>query len=144
MAVKNKEEKIPKCGEGQYYDAMRQKCVNLPPRYQGRWWGGYYHQRATNGKNGNGNGNGNGSYNGNGNGNGNGGGNGGGNGNGGGGGVSEGIINLPLNIEIPQTSVEFQLGLMFRESLMELLKVLKNYILLLFYQFILMEKFFML
>ena len=69
-----------------------------------------------NGKNGsNGNGNGNGSH-----GNGNGGNGNGGNGNGGGngGGVSEErVIKLPLNIEIPKTSTEFRLGLMFRESL---------------------------
>ena len=77
-------------------------------------------KKNGNGKNGNGNGNGNGSYNGNGSSNGNGGGNGGGNGNGGGGGVSEGrLIRLPLNLEIPKTSTEFRLGLMFRESLDE-------------------------
>ncbi len=76
-------------------------------------------KKNGNGKNGNGNGNGNGSYNGNGNGNGNGGGNGGGNGNGGGGGVSEGRIRLPLKVEIPKNSTEFNLGLMFRESLDE-------------------------
>ena len=77
-------------------------------------------KKKKNGNGKNGNGNGNGSHNGNGSSNGNGGGNGGGNGNGGGGGVSEGrLIRLPLNLEIPKTSTEFRLGLMFRESLDE-------------------------
>ena len=80
-------------------------------------YGGWLRPEKKNGNGKNGNGNGNGSHNGNGNGNGNGGGNGGGNGNGGGGGVSEGRIRLPLRIEVPQNSTEFNLGLMFRESL---------------------------
>ena len=80
-----KEDKIPKCPEGQYYDRLRQKCVMMPPKYGGRYWGGSYHKPHQNGINGNGNGNGNGSHNGNGNSNGNGGHGNGGNGNGGGG-----------------------------------------------------------
>ena len=35
----------------------------------------------------------------------------------GGGGVSEGVKSLSLNIEVPQNETEFNLGLMFRESL---------------------------
>ena len=77
-SVNKDEEKIPKCPEGQYYDRLQKKCVIMPPRYGGRFWGGSFHKR-------NGNGNGNGSNNGNGNGNGNGGNGNGGNGNGGGG-----------------------------------------------------------
>ena len=77
-SVNKDEEKIPKCPEGQYYDRLQKKCVIMPPRYGGRFWGGSFHKR-------NGNGNGNGSNNGNGNGNGNGGHGNGGNGNGGGG-----------------------------------------------------------
>ena len=80
-SVKKEEEKIPKCPEGQYYDRLRKKCVIMPPKYGGRYWGGTFHKPT----NGNGNGNGNngsngGSSGGNGNGangNGNGGGNGG-------------------------------------------------------------------
>tara|TARA_R100000008_G_scaffold9719_2_gene4902 strand:+ start:245 stop:1096 length:852 start_codon:yes stop_codon:yes gene_type:complete len=67
----------------------------------------------------NGNGNGNGSNNGNGNGHANGNGNGTGNGNGNGGGVSEGLMNIPLKLEIPATIGEFKTGLMFRETLDE-------------------------
>ena len=77
-SVNKDEEKIPKCPEGQYYDRLQKKCVIMPPRYGGRFWGGSFHKH-------NGNGNGNGSHNGNGNGNGNGGNGNGGNGNGGGG-----------------------------------------------------------
>ena len=57
----------------------------------------------------NGNG-GNGHTNGNGNGNGS-------NGVGNGGGLGESFVRLPLNVEIPSNQTEFQLGLMFRESL---------------------------
>ena len=84
----------PKCPDGQYYDIIRQKCVVMPAKYGGRYWGGSFHSRSN--KNGNGNGNGNGSNgssngngndgNGSGNGNGGSGGNGGGNGSGGNGG----------------------------------------------------------
>jgi len=77
-SVKKDEEKIPKCPDGQYYDRLQKKCVIMPPRYGGRFWGGSFHKH-------NGNGNGNGSHNGNGNGNGNGGNGNGGNGNGNGG-----------------------------------------------------------
>ena len=80
QSVQKKEDKIPKCPDGQYYDISLKRCVIMPPRYGGRFWGGTFHKR-----NGNGNGNGNGSHNGNGNGNGNGGHGNGGNGNGGGG-----------------------------------------------------------
>ena len=85
LREENKEDKITKCPEGQYYDRLQKKCVIMPPKYGGRYWGGSYHKHHVNGKNGNGNGNGNGSHNGNGNGNGNGGHGNGGNGNGGGG-----------------------------------------------------------
>ena len=75
-SVKKKEDKIPKCPDGQYYDRKLKKCVIMAPRYGGRFWGGSFHKH---------NGNGNGSHNGNGNGNGNGSNGNGGNGNGGGG-----------------------------------------------------------
>ena len=78
-------------------------------------------KKNGNGKNGNGNGNGSSNGHGNGgNGNGNGSNGSGGNGNGGGngGGVAEQkVIRLPLKLEVPQTNTEFNLGLMFRESL---------------------------
>tara|TARA_R100000458_G_C8184571_1_gene180412 strand:- start:487 stop:780 length:294 start_codon:yes stop_codon:yes gene_type:complete len=82
-SVQKKEEKIPKCPEGQYYDPQLKRCVIMPRKYGGRFWGGTFH-KPTNGNgngahNGNGNGNGNGSNGNGGNGNGNGG-NGGGNG----------------------------------------------------------------
>ena len=72
-------------------------------------------ERNGNGSNGHSNGNGNGNGNG---GNGSNGGNGGSNGGGGngGGGMGE-SVRLPLNIEIPKNQTEFNLGLMFRESL---------------------------
>jgi len=81
---KKEEEKIPKCPDGQYYDPKLKRCVIMPPKYGGRFWGGTFHKPT--------NGNGNGSHNGNGNGNGNGSnGNGGhGNGNGGNGGGNGG------------------------------------------------------
>ena len=67
------------------------------------------------------NGNGNGSNNGNGNGNGHSGngngGNGNGNGGGNGGGLSESFMSLPLNVEVPRSPVERNMGLMFRETL---------------------------
>ena len=79
----DKKEERPKCPDGQYYDPLRKKCVIMPAKYGGRFWGGTFHKPT------NGNGNGNGSHNGNGSGNGNGGsghssGNGNGGGNGGG------------------------------------------------------------
>ena len=77
QSVQKKEDKIPKCPDGQYYDISLKRCVIMPPRYGGRFWGGTFHKPT--------NGNGNGSHNGNGNGNGNGGHGNGGNGNGGGG-----------------------------------------------------------
>ena len=109
------------CPKGEYYCTKRKKCMPIPSGYHvGRGgWLVHDHKHTGNGKNGNGNGNGNGSHNGNGSSNGNGGSNGGGNGNGGGGGVSEGRIRLPLRVEIPKNSTEFELGLMFRESLDE-------------------------
>ena len=77
---KKEEEKIPKCPEGQYYDPKLKRCVIIPPKCGGRFWGGTLHKPNGNGhSNGNGNGsNGNGTpANGNGsNGHGNGGGNG--------------------------------------------------------------------
>ena len=81
--VKKEEEKIPKCPEGQYYDPKLKRCVIMPPKYGGRFWGGTFHKSTNGNGNGHSNGNGNGA-NGNGNGgngsNGNGSGNGGGNG----------------------------------------------------------------
>ena len=112
---------MKQCDPGYIWDPTKTKCVRITGRYSGTWWGAYIDRngKKKNGKNGNGNGNGNGSHNGNGSSNGNGGSNGGGNGNGGGGGVSEGRIRLPLRVEIPKNSIEFELGLMFRESLDE-------------------------
>jgi uncharacterized membrane protein (UPF0127 family) len=112
---------MKQCDPGYIWDPTKNKCVRITGRYSGTWWGVYIDRngKKKNGKNGNGNGNGNGSHNGNGSSNGNGGSNGGGNGNGGGGGVSEGRIRLPLRVEIPKNSTEFELGLMFRESLDE-------------------------
>ena len=81
--VQKKEEKIPKCPDGQYYDINLKRCVIMPPKYGGRFWGGTFHKSTNGNGNGHSNGNGNGA-NGNGNGgngsNGNGSGNGGGNG----------------------------------------------------------------
>ena len=81
--VKKEEEKIPKCPDGQYYDINLKRCVIMPPKYGGRFWGGTFHKSTNGNGNGHSNGNGNGA-NGNGNGgngsNGNGSGNGGGNG----------------------------------------------------------------
>ena len=109
------------CKSGYYYCTDDKKCKPIPGGYHiGR--GGWLEkdEGKKNGKNGNGS---NGHSNGNGNGNGNGGngsngGNGGGNGGGGngGGGMGE-SVRLPLNIEIPTNQTEFNLGLMFRESL---------------------------
>ena len=109
------------CKSGYYYCTDDEKCKRIPSGHHiGR--GGYLEpdEGKKNGKNGNGS---NGHSNGNGNGNGNGGngsngGNGGGNGGGGngGGGMGE-SVRLPLNIEIPRNETEFNLGLMFRESL---------------------------
>ena len=109
------------CKSGYYYCTDDKKCKPIPGGYHiGR--GGYLEkdEGKKNGKNGNGS---NGHSNGNGNGNGNGGngsngGNGGSNGGGGngGGGMGE-SVRLPLNIEIPKNQTEFNLGLMFRESL---------------------------
>ena len=106
------------CKSGYYYCTDDKKCKPIPGGYHiGR--GGWLEkdEGKKNGKNGNGS---NGHSNGNGNGNGNGGnGSNGGNGNGGGnggGGMGE-SVRLPLNIEIPRNETEFNLGLMFRESL---------------------------
>ena len=106
---------MKQCDPGYIWDPLKNKCVRITGRYSGTWWGVYIDRigKKKNGKNGNGNGNGNGSHNGNGSSNGNGGSNGGGNGNGGGGGGSEGRIRLPLKVEIPKNSTEFNLGLMF-------------------------------
>ena len=106
------------CKSGYYYCTDDKKCKPIPGGYHiGR--GGWLEkdEGKKNGKNGNGS---NGHSNGNGNGNGNGGnGSNGGNGNGGGnggGGMGESVT-LPLNVEIPTNQTEFNLGLMFRESL---------------------------
>ena len=79
--VQKKEEKIPKCPDGQYYDPKLKRCVIMPPKYGGRFWGGTFHKPTNGNGNGHSNGNGNGA-----NGNGNSGNGNGGNGNGNGGG----------------------------------------------------------
>ena len=110
-----------KCPEGEYYCTKEKKCMPIPKgkKVDSKGWlrpiGGSYYTGARK----NGNGNGNGSHNGNGNGHANGNGNGSGNGNGNGGGVSEGLMKLPLKLEIPSTVGEFKTGLMFRETLDE-------------------------
>ena len=98
---------MKKCPEGEYYCHDMKKCKPIPKGWHTARGG--YLVRDTEKKNGNGNGNGH-SSNGNGNGNG-------GNGNGNGGGLGESMRRLPLKIEIPKTSAQFNLGLMFRESL---------------------------
>ena len=113
-----------KCPPGSYYCFDEKKCKRIPGGYHvGR--GGILEpdskkKNGNGGKsNGNGNGNGNGNSNGsaNGNGSGNGGNGGSGNGGGGGGGIGEEVVNLPLHVIIPKSQVEFNLGLMFKESL---------------------------
>ena len=79
--VKKEEEKIPKCPDGQYYDINLKRCVIMPPKYGGRFWGGTFHKPTNGNGNGSSNGYGNGA-----NGNGNSGNGNGGNGNGNGGG----------------------------------------------------------
>ena len=107
---------MKKCKSGYYYCFDEKKCKPMPVGYHvGR--GGMLEKDESkkNGKNGNGS---NGHSNGNGNGNGNGGnGSNGGNGGGNGGGGMGESVRLPLNIEIPTNQTEFNLGLMFRESL---------------------------
>ena len=108
------------CKSGQYYCTKDKKCKPIPSGYHVGRGGWLEKDDDSKKKNGNGNGNGNANGNGNGsNGSGNGANGSGGNGNGGsnGGGVSEEMIRLPLNIEIPRNQTEFNLGLMFRESL---------------------------
>ena len=79
--AKKEEEKIPKCPDGQYYDINLKRCVIMPPKYGGRFWGGTFHKPTNGNGNGSSNGYGNGA-----NGNGNSGNGNGGNGNGNGGG----------------------------------------------------------
>ena len=79
--AKKEEEKIPKCPDGQYYDINLKRCVIMPPKYGGRFWGGTFHKSTNGNANGSSNGHGNGA-----NGNGNSGNGNGGNGNGNGGG----------------------------------------------------------
>ena len=107
-------ESAKNCPKGKYWCYTDKKCKPIPSGYfVGRR--GYLEpeEDSKNKKNGNGNGYGNG------NGNGNGGNGNGGNGGNGGGGMGESFINLPLNVEIPKNQTEFDLGLMFRESLDE-------------------------
>ena len=75
--VKKEEEKIPQCPDGQYYDINLKRCVIMPPKYGGRFWGGTFHKPTNGNGNGSSNGHGNGA-----NGNGNSGNGNGGNGNG--------------------------------------------------------------
>ena len=105
-----------KCPPGMKWDANLKDCVPSGKIYGMRWWGvgrnnenGNGNGNDTNGSNGNGHSNG-------GNGNGNGGNGNGGNGGGNGGGVSESV---QLYLETPNNQIEFDLGLMFRESLEE-------------------------
>ena len=98
------------CPAGSYYCYQDKKCKKIPHGYHigSRGWlekDEDEGEKKNGSNNGNGNGNGH-SSNGN-----------GGNGNGNGGGVSEGVRSLSLNLEVPQTQTEFNLGLMFRESL---------------------------
>ena len=58
--VKKEEEKIPKCPDGQYYDISLKRCVIMPPKYGGRFWGGTFHKSTNGNGNGHSNGNGNG------------------------------------------------------------------------------------
>ena len=58
--VKKEEEKIPKCPDGQYYDINLKRCVIMPPKYGGRFWGGTFHKSTNGNGNGHSNGNGNG------------------------------------------------------------------------------------
>jgi len=111
------------CKKGEYYCTTRKKCMPIPRGWHVLRSGYLAKDEDTKKKNGNGNGNGNSNGNGNGgNGNGtysNGSGNG-GNGGGNGGGVSEQRqLRIPIHVEIPKNSTEFNLGLMFRESLDE-------------------------
>ena len=64
--AKKEEEKIPKCPDGQYYDINLKRCVIMPPKYGGRFWGGTFHKSTNGNGNGSSNGHGN-STNGNGN-----------------------------------------------------------------------------
>ena len=95
------------CPKGQYYCFDDKKCKKIPHGYHIGARGHLVQDEDDE----------NGSNNGNGSSNGNGGGNGNGNGGNGGGGMGESFINLPLNIEIPQTQTQFNMGLMFRENL---------------------------
>ena len=97
------------CPEGKYFCHKEKKCMPIPRGYYvgARGWL-KPEEDKKNGKSNNGNGNSNG-HSGNGNG-----GNGNGNGGGNGGGVSE---SFNLNIEVPKNQTEFNLGLMFRETL---------------------------
>ena len=97
------------CPEGKYFCHKEKKCMPIPRGYYvgARGWL-KPEEDKKNGKSNNGNGSGNG-HSGNGNG-----GNGNGNGGGNGGGVSE---SFNLNIEVPKKQTEFNLGLMFRETL---------------------------
>ena len=58
--AKKEEEKIPKCPDGQYYDINLKRCVIMPPKYGGRFWGGTFHKSTNGNGNGHSNGNGNG------------------------------------------------------------------------------------
>jgi len=58
--VKKEEEKIPKCPDGQYYDPKLKRCVIMPPKYGGRFWGGTFHKPTNGNGNGSSNGHGNG------------------------------------------------------------------------------------
>ena len=104
-----------KCPPGKYYCFDDKKCKKIPRGYHigARGYLARDDDNETK-KNGNGNSNGNGNG-GNGAGNGNGGSGGGANGNGGG--MGEEVVNLPLRLIVPKNQTEFDLGLMFKESL---------------------------
>ena len=98
-----------------YYNFIERAAKNVGVTTSSRWKSFNYRYGFGGGyRNGNDNGNGNGDGGDSSNGNGNGGN---GNGVGAGGGLGESFINIPLQVEIPKTPQEFQLGLMFRESL---------------------------
>ena len=106
------EESSPKkCSSGKYWCFTDKKCKKIPHGYHiGRR--GYLEQDDEEKENGSNNGNGSGNgHSGNGNG-----GNGNGGGGNGGGGLGE-SFNLPLNLEIPSNQKDFNMGLMFRETL---------------------------
>ena len=83
-----------KCHPGQYYCFYDKKCKKIPTGYRVGYGGMLRPEKKNGGKNGNG-----------------------GNGGGNGGGMGEEVVNLPLRLIVPKNQTEFDLGLMFKESL---------------------------